>query len=65
MVQSDADRQAVTTTLWHSVTESNLPHLFAFLGLKAAEMTALPASIVEEAKAIASNVSQQLLVCIS
>lgn len=30
-------------------------------GLKAAEMTALPSTIVQEAKTIASNVSQQLL----
>lgn len=31
-------------------------------GLRAAEMTALPPTIIQEAKAIASRVSQQLLV---
>lgn len=36
--------------------------VFALLGLRAAEMTSLPSSIVQEAKAIASKVSQQLLV---
>lgn len=35
---------------------------FTFIGLKAAEMTALPSTIVHEAKTIASNVSQQLMV---
>lgn len=32
------------------------------LGLRAAEMTALPSDIIQEAKTIASKVSQQLLV---
>uniref|UniRef100_A0A4W5JMF8 MutS homolog 4 n=1 Tax=Hucho hucho TaxID=62062 RepID=A0A4W5JMF8_9TELE len=34
-------------------------------GLRAAEMTALPSTIIQEAKAISSKVSQQLLVCFS
>uniref|UniRef100_A0A673WUM9 MutS homolog 4 n=1 Tax=Salmo trutta TaxID=8032 RepID=A0A673WUM9_SALTR len=34
-------------------------------GLRAAEMTALPLTIIQEAKAISSKVSQQLLVCFS
>lgn len=33
-----------------------------FLGLRAAEMTALPPSIIQEAKTITSRVNQQLLV---
>lgn len=40
-----------------------IQYCFALLGLRAAEMTALPTSLIEEAKIIASNVSQQLLVC--
>lgn len=36
--------------------------VFALLGLRAAEMTALPSNIIQEAKTIASKVSQQLLV---
>lgn len=36
--------------------------VLAPLGLRAAEMTALPSSIIQEAKIIASRVSQQLLV---
>ena len=34
----------------------------AAVGLRAAEMTALPRSIIQDAKAISSRVSQQLLV---
>lgn len=37
---------------------------FTPLGLRAAEMTALPPSIIQEAKTVASKVSQQLLVCL-
>lgn len=33
------------------------------LGLRAAEMTSLPSTIIQEAKTVASKVSQQLLVC--
>lgn len=36
--------------------------VFALLGLRAAEMTALPSNIIREAKTIASKVNQQLLV---
>lgn len=36
--------------------------IIASVGLRAAEMTALPSNIIQEAKTIASKVSQQLLV---
>lgn len=36
---------------------------FPHLGLRAAEMTALPSDIIQEANTIASRVSQQFLVC--
>lgn len=36
--------------------------IIASVGLRAAEITALPSNIIQEAKAIASKVSQQLLV---
>lgn len=50
--------------IWQSEARSWTISLlfFALVGLRAAEMTALPRSIIQDAKAISSRVSQQLLV---
>lgn len=44
------------------IKENDARLLFALLGLRAAEMTVLPSRIIQEAKIIASSVSQQLMV---
>ena len=58
-------------TLWYRVSDFHVQSclneevtelVFALPGLRAAEMTALPSTIIQEAKTIASKVSQQLLV---
>lgn len=51
-----------TTALLAIFMESVTELVFVFLGLRAAEMTALPSSVIQEAKTIASKVSQQFLV---
>lgn len=46
----------------NAVVKSVTELVSALLGLRAAEMTALPSNIIQEAKMIASKVNQQLLV---